>query len=75
MEIPQKDQLISAEPDIVKREITPRDEFLLIGCDGIWELKTNQELITICRKRLAERVPLTQIVEDLLDEIIAKDTT
>lgn len=46
-------------PDIVERKITAKDEFLLMGCDGIWELKTNQELITICRKGLADRTPMT----------------
>ncbi|KAL4487610.1 hypothetical protein ABPG72_017399 [Tetrahymena utriculariae] len=70
-----EEQLISPMPDVVIHEITPKDEFLLIGCDGIWELKTNQELVTICRKGLVDHIPLTKIVEDLLDQIIAKDST
>lgn len=66
-ELKPEEQLISPMPDVVIHELSPKDEFLLMGCDGIWELKTNQELITICRKGLVEHVPMTKIVEDLLD--------
>lgn len=36
-----EEQLISAMPEVVTREIGAKDEFLLIGCDGVWELRTN----------------------------------
>jgi len=28
------------------------DEFLLMGCDGIWETKSNQEMVDFVRKKL-----------------------
>lgn len=30
-------QLIIALPDIKTRTLSPKDEFILLGCDGIWE--------------------------------------
>lgn len=32
-----EEQIISAMPDIEIKEYTENDDFLLIGCDGIWE--------------------------------------
>lgn len=67
--------MITALPDIVVHEITAKDEFLLIGCDGIWELHNNQENITFCRKGLGDKVPMTKIAEDFLDWNMAKEST
>lgn len=33
-----EEQIISAEPDIEVRDLTGKESFLLIGCDGIWEM-------------------------------------
>lgn len=38
------EQLISAEPDVVVRELKPEDKFILMGCDGVWEILNGQEL-------------------------------
>jgi len=35
------EQLITAVPEIIKKKITDDDEFLVLGCDGIWEIKSN----------------------------------
>ena len=32
---------ITAMPDIVIQNLSPDDQFLIIGCDGIWESKSN----------------------------------
>jgi len=33
------EQLIIAEPDVVMRNFDKTEQFFLMGCDGIWELK------------------------------------
>merc|ERR1712086_433350 len=55
------EQLISPMPDVVKRAIKPEDQFLVMGCDGIWEILTMEE---IC-----------QIAEESLDRGLATDTS
>lgn len=34
--------VIAACPDVVMRELTEDWEFILIACDGIWDVMTNQ---------------------------------
>ena len=32
---------ITALPDVLIQNLSPDDQFLIIGCDGIWETKSN----------------------------------
>lgn len=34
--LPLKEQMISPEPDVNKLELTVKDEFLIVACDGVW---------------------------------------
>mmetsp|Transcript_4404 Transcript_4404/g.686 ORF Transcript_4404/g.686 Transcript_4404/m.686 type:complete len:105 (-) Transcript_4404:273-587(-) len=47
-------QLIISTPDVTCQKLTKDDKFLLMGCDGIWECKTNEELIDFVRKGIDE---------------------
>ena len=69
------EQLIIAVPEIKKRELTADDEFIVLGCDGIWEVKTNQEIVEFIGKRLKDTPTVSKVVEDLLDNLVAPDTT
>ena len=35
-DLPLKEQMISPEPDVKKLELTEKDEFFVVACDGIW---------------------------------------
>lgn len=50
-----EEQIVSAEPDVTQCELrlAETDEFIVIGCDGIWDVMTNQEVISYVRSRLA----------------------
>ena len=37
-------QMVTALPEIRKETLQPGDEFLLLACDGIWDVLTNQEV-------------------------------
>jgi len=69
------EQLISVVPDITERKLTADDEFLVIGCDGIWECLTNQQIVEFLRERLDENKSPAKAVEELLDNIVAPDTS
>ena len=47
--------MFSAFPDIVIDEITEDHEFILLACDGIWDVLSNEEVVDFVRGRLAER--------------------
>lgn len=76
--IPAAAQIITANPDLSEIDITPEDEFLVLGCDGVWDRKTSQEVVDFMKERLdgrEEGTPLSRIVEDLLDAILSPGMT
>lgn len=38
-------QIITANPDISKVK-NEKIDFIIIGCDGIWEVKTSEEMVS-----------------------------
>ena len=36
-------QIVTVVPDIATQQLQPGDEFILLACDGIWDVLTNQE--------------------------------
>ena len=52
--------------------IDPTDEFILLGCDGIWDCLTNEQAVQYVRSRLDSKTP-TEIGKEMLDEIISVD--
>jgi len=69
------EQLISVVPDIKKKTITAEDELIVIGCDGIWECLTNQQIAEFLKDKLQEGKSAAKAVEELLDNIVAPDTS
>ena len=70
--IPAKDQMISAYPDVRIEEIGPKDEFMVLACDGVWDMLTSQECINFVADRIKNK-PLTTIAEEVLDRCLAPD--
>lgn len=73
--LPVDEQLIIAVPDVRKRTLTPDDEFIVLGCDGIWEVKTNQFIIDFVGTRLKKEILPSRIAEELLDTLLAPDSS
>ncbi|EGR27807.1 protein phosphatase 2c, putative [Ichthyophthirius multifiliis] len=69
-----EDYIITPCPEVKKRNLTDDDKFMLMGCDGIWECMTNQELMKFCGERIDKGMTLKDILIELLDTILAKDT-
>lgn len=66
-----EEQIITANPEITKIKNEGLD-FLIIGCDGIWESKTSGEMVGWLKGRVGKK-PLGAILEELFDESLAKD--
>jgi len=70
--IPPAEQIITSEPDILQVVLHPEDEFIILGCDGIWDCLSNENAVQFVRDRINTRTP-TEIGVDMLDEIISDD--
>jgi len=49
--------LNAAVPDVVVRTINPNWEFVLLACDGIWDVLSNEEVLKFVRTRVAQQMP------------------
>lgn len=48
---------------------------IVMGCDGIFEVKSNQEILDIVMKKTKkEEKKLKQAAEEILDELLAPST-
>jgi serine/threonine protein phosphatase PrpC len=70
--IPPPDQMITAEPDVMQIALQPDDEFIILGCDGIWDCLSNEKAVEYVRNRIDEKSPAA-IGKEMLDEIISDD--
>ena len=55
--------------------LTQDDEFMILGCDGIWETMTNDQIIKFVRGEIGKGKEMSNIVEALLDKLVAPDTS
>jgi len=70
---PPEEQIVTAYPEVIIKDITPEHEFILIACDGIWDVMSNQEVVDFIRDRIGRRLTPEQICEELLQNCLAPD--
>ena len=70
-----EEQMITANPDINVVDFSKDMDFVIIGCDGIWDCLTNQEACDFVSKRLKENkdIKISKIIEEMMDSIVATD--
>ena len=70
------EQLVSPEPDITPIERNPKeDEFVVLACDGIFDVSSDDELCKYILSRLAISDNLTTICNDVVDMSLNKVTS
>ncbi|KAL6033541.1 hypothetical protein STEG23_027415 [Scotinomys teguina] len=79
--LPPEEQMISALPDIKVLTFTVDHEFMVIACDGNWNVMSSQEVVDFIQSKSSQRDEngelrlLSSIVEELLDQCLAPDTS
>jgi protein phosphatase 1G len=72
-ELEPKDQIITAEPDVLTQRLTRDDSFLVLACDGIWDVMDNQQVVDFVHQRLAKGIAPRDIASELLNSCLAND--
>ncbi|KAG8662898.1 hypothetical protein MANES_01G156200v8 [Manihot esculenta] len=65
---------LSAEPEFEEINLTEEDEFLIIGCDGLWDVMSSQFAVTIVRKELMIHNDPEQCSKALVKEAIRRNS-
>lgn len=86
-DVPAAEQAVTANPEIMTQTLrlapgeadecadapVPLDEFLVLGCDGIFDVKSNQEVVDFVRRQLAGGASEREACEALLDDCLSPD--
>eukprot|EP00747_Dinoflagellata_sp_TGD_P162769 gnl/TRDRNA2_/TRDRNA2_180746_c0_seq1.p1 gnl/TRDRNA2_/TRDRNA2_180746_c0~~gnl/TRDRNA2_/TRDRNA2_180746_c0_seq1.p1 ORF type:complete len:442 (-),score=65.17 gnl/TRDRNA2_/TRDRNA2_180746_c0_seq1:212-1537(-) len=66
-------QIVTSTPEIHIETRTPDDEFIVLACDGVWDVKTSDQVCRFVREGLRKGQEIPSIIENLLDECICED--
>lgn len=67
------EQLVSPEPEITEQDRDPeQDQFLLLACDGIFDVMTNEEVVAYILHQLRLTHDLVKICSSLIDTCLNK---
>jgi protein phosphatase 2C family protein 2/3 len=68
-----EEQIVTAFPDVAVHEITSDHEFIVLACDGIWDVLSSQEVVDFVRVRIAQHMEPDVICEELMTRCLAPD--
>jgi len=67
------EQLVSPEPEFyMKKRETDKDEFLVLACDGVWDVMTNEDICSFISARMRVTDNLEQIANEVIDTCLHK---
>lgn len=66
------EQLVSPEPEIFVRDRDEKDEFLVLACDGVWDVMSNEDICDFIRSRLLITDDLEAITNQVVDTCLYK---
>ncbi|KAJ6215891.1 hypothetical protein RDWZM_010391 [Blomia tropicalis] len=67
------EQIVIALPDVQQRPLSDELEFIVLACDGVWDVMTNDEVVEFVRRRIIYRVEPVSICEELITRCLAPD--
>ena len=70
-----QEQAITSFPDIKTHQLSNKTDFAILGCDGIWETKTSQQIVDYIYIQMQRKVKLSKIAEGLMDSLLSPNVT
>lgn len=69
--ISPEQQIVTALPEVTVHDLNEEWDFIVLGCDGIWDVQTNQAVINFVTESIAEGKYPESICEELLTYCLA----
>lgn len=72
-----EEQLVIYRPDVARYPRTREDDFIILGCDGVWDRfgTNNQGMVDMVRQKLKMGNTLDKVTHDVLNELLAPAAT
>lgn len=65
---------LSAEPELQETWLTEEDEFLIMACDGLWDVMSSQCAVTMARKELMLHNDPQRCSREVVREALKRNT-
>ena len=65
---------LSAEPELQEAILSEEDEFLILGCDGLWDVMSSQCAVTTVRKELMLHNDPKRCSRELVQEALKRNS-
>lgn len=75
LETGEKMKGLSAEAQCAKFHIQEEDEFIIIACDGLWDVLSSEAAVGYARRSLRHHNDIQRCAEDLVKEALAANST
>lgn len=63
--------LVTPDPDVTCTCIKPtEDEFLILACDGLWDVSSSQDAVNLVLKDLAQGLKVSEISQHLVNNAL-----
>lgn len=59
-----------AEPEVLHEQLCPEDEFVVLACDGVWDVMSPANVVCYVRRRLLEHGDPQQAAEELTQKAL-----
>uniref|UniRef100_A0A0C9S216 protein-serine/threonine phosphatase n=1 Tax=Wollemia nobilis TaxID=56998 RepID=A0A0C9S216_9CONI len=72
--LPAEYQIVTASPDINVVDICADDEFIVLACDGVWDVMSSQQVVDFVNENINNDSKLSVVCEKLLAQCLAPST-
>ncbi|EKE40497.1 protein phosphatase, putative [Entamoeba nuttalli P19] len=65
--------IISPIPEITTYELEGNEDFLVLACDGIWDVLSNEDVVSIIKEGIESGLKLNEICEQILKKCLSEN--